>query len=220
MVEWSAALRHELGLQVGDQAAGCKTESASDRKSMKLKNYVWPVIGLAAVAFSAWLLYGELRYTSLEEVWAGLVAIKPHQWVLAALSAVVAYARAGRLRPHRAPASAPPRAVAFRDDLLVHDLCAFAQYRRLGAFGRGGALSRLCQPGPVRPGGRRPGRAVLADLRAGGDLPDRHRDGDPPQSSGALRRPAAAALVARAWRRLAPAGGGSMCSAVGCISSH
>jgi hypothetical protein len=65
-------LGHELDLRVGTQPV-CKTASETDRKSMKLpKTYIWPAIGLAAVAFSAWLLYGELRYTSLDDVWAGL----------------------------------------------------------------------------------------------------------------------------------------------------
>lgn len=59
---------------------------------MKLKNYIWPVIGFAAVAVSASLLYHELRYTSLDDVWQGLTAIRPYQWLLSALSAVVAYA--------------------------------------------------------------------------------------------------------------------------------
>jgi len=58
---------------------------------MKLKTYLWPVIGFAAVGFSGWLLYGELRYTSLDDVWDSLAAIRPHQWILSALSAVVAY---------------------------------------------------------------------------------------------------------------------------------
>lgn len=59
---------------------------------MKAKSYIWPLVGLAAVGFSAWLLYGELRYTSLDDVWEGLAAIAPHQWFLSALSAIVAYA--------------------------------------------------------------------------------------------------------------------------------
>jgi uncharacterized membrane protein YbhN (UPF0104 family) len=92
MVEWNAPLRNELSLPVGGRAWGCRSDSGAGRKSMKLKNYIWPVIGFAAVGFSAWLLYGELRYTSLDDVWAGLMAIKPHQWVLAGFSAIVAYA--------------------------------------------------------------------------------------------------------------------------------
>ncbi|MGH6862252.1 MAG: lysylphosphatidylglycerol synthase domain-containing protein [Phyllobacterium sp.] len=59
---------------------------------MKLKDYVWPVVGLAAVAISAWLLYRELRSISLDDVLDSLNAISAHRWVLAALASLVAYA--------------------------------------------------------------------------------------------------------------------------------
>lgn len=59
---------------------------------MKWKDYVWPAIGLLAVALSAWLLYDELRGMSLDDVGDGLSAIPLHQWVLAALGSCVAYA--------------------------------------------------------------------------------------------------------------------------------
>lgn len=59
---------------------------------MKWKDYVWPAIGLAAVAFSGWLLYGELRGISAEDVIAGFQAIPLHRWVLAGGGAIVAYA--------------------------------------------------------------------------------------------------------------------------------
>lgn len=58
---------------------------------MKLKDYVWPVVGLAAVGFSAWLLYHELRGLSLDEVTASFVRIPLHRWLLAAAAAVLAY---------------------------------------------------------------------------------------------------------------------------------
>ncbi|RWG07246.1 YbhN family protein [Mesorhizobium sp.] len=59
---------------------------------MNWTRYFWPVIGVAAVVFSLWLLIHELRGISLDDVWAGIVAIPPRAWVLAALSSVVAYA--------------------------------------------------------------------------------------------------------------------------------
>ncbi|PSJ58588.1 lysylphosphatidylglycerol synthase domain-containing protein [Pseudaminobacter soli (ex Li et al. 2025)] len=59
---------------------------------MKLKSYIWPVIGLSAVGFSVWLLYHELRGISLEDVGDGLTAIPIHRWVLAGMSSIVAYA--------------------------------------------------------------------------------------------------------------------------------
>ena len=59
---------------------------------MKLKDYVWPVVGLAAVGISAWLLYKELRSISLDDVIDSLSAISAHRWVLAAFASLVAYA--------------------------------------------------------------------------------------------------------------------------------
>ncbi len=50
------------------------------------------MVGLSAVAFSLWLLYGELRGISLGDVGEGLVAIPAHRWMLSALCALAAYA--------------------------------------------------------------------------------------------------------------------------------
>lgn len=59
---------------------------------MKLKDYVWPVVGLAAVGISAWLLYKELRSISLNDVIDSLSAISAHRWILAGLASLIAYA--------------------------------------------------------------------------------------------------------------------------------
>lgn len=59
---------------------------------MNWRRYLWPAIGIAAVIFSLLLLWHELRGISLDDVWAGIVAIPTRGWVLAALSSVVAYA--------------------------------------------------------------------------------------------------------------------------------
>lgn len=59
---------------------------------MQLKKYLWPVVGLLAVLFSAWLLYHELRGLSIGELWESLVAISPLHWVLCILSTLAAYA--------------------------------------------------------------------------------------------------------------------------------
>lgn len=59
---------------------------------MKAKDYIWPVVGVAAVAVSAWLLYRELRSISLEDVLESLQAIRMHHWVLAGACALLAYA--------------------------------------------------------------------------------------------------------------------------------
>ncbi len=58
---------------------------------MKATRYIWPAVGLATVAFSGWLLYNEFRGLSLDELGDSLGAIAWHQWVLAALSSIVAY---------------------------------------------------------------------------------------------------------------------------------
>lgn len=59
---------------------------------MRWKDWIWPVVGLAAVALSIWLLVDELRGISLSEVEAGFAAISWHQWLLSIVSAIVAYA--------------------------------------------------------------------------------------------------------------------------------
>ena len=59
---------------------------------MKKKlEYVWPVIGLAAVVFSFWLLYKELKGISANDVWASLGNISIGQWGLSILATFVAY---------------------------------------------------------------------------------------------------------------------------------
>jgi uncharacterized membrane protein YbhN (UPF0104 family) len=71
-----------------------KLETPAPTKPAKrwhLSHIVWPVIGLGAVAFSLWLLVGELRGLSLEEVGAAFEAISPTGWVLAILSTLLAY---------------------------------------------------------------------------------------------------------------------------------
>lgn len=58
---------------------------------MKWKDWIWPLIGLVAVAFSVWLLVDELRGISLHDLGDGLAAITLHQWLMAIVAAVVAY---------------------------------------------------------------------------------------------------------------------------------
>ena len=54
-------------------------------------NFLWPVIGLGAVALSLWLLFRELRGLSLAEVEGAFAAIPAGRWVLAVISTLVAY---------------------------------------------------------------------------------------------------------------------------------
>jgi hypothetical protein len=59
----------------------------------KILEYVWPLVGLAAVVGSFYLLYGEFRGESVgEEVWADLKAIPATHWAAAGLSTLLAYA--------------------------------------------------------------------------------------------------------------------------------
>ncbi|KXF76884.1 hypothetical protein ATN84_12805 [Paramesorhizobium deserti] len=58
---------------------------------MKLKDYIWPVVGMGAVAVSVWLLYKELRSISLDDVIHSLDAISLHHWMLAAAAAILSY---------------------------------------------------------------------------------------------------------------------------------
>ena len=57
-----------------------------------LREFLWPLIGLAAVVVSGTLLYRELRGVSLADVEASLAAISGHRFLLAAGSTLVAYA--------------------------------------------------------------------------------------------------------------------------------
>lgn len=58
---------------------------------MKAKKYIWPTIGFAAVIFSIWLLYHELRGLSLDELWDSLAAISAKRWGLAIAATLLAY---------------------------------------------------------------------------------------------------------------------------------
>src|SRR5690606_11857956 len=68
---------------------GRKTENP---RFMIIRRFFWPVVGMSAVAFSLWLLYGELRGISIDDVGDGLAAIPAHRWLFSALCAVAAYA--------------------------------------------------------------------------------------------------------------------------------
>lgn len=57
-----------------------------------MKRHLWPLMELAAVFFSAWLLYGELCTISLDDLWDSLTAIPLRNWGLAFLATVAAYA--------------------------------------------------------------------------------------------------------------------------------
>jgi glycosyltransferase 2 family protein len=58
---------------------------------MRVRDYVWPLIGVTAVIVSTWLLYHEIRNLSLEDIVDSLAAIPLHRWLLAAGATVAAY---------------------------------------------------------------------------------------------------------------------------------
>ena len=58
---------------------------------MRVRDYVWPLIGATAVIVSTWLLYHEIRNLSLDDIVDSLNAIPLHRWLLAASATIVAY---------------------------------------------------------------------------------------------------------------------------------
>lgn len=58
---------------------------------MKRSDWIWTVIGLAAVVFSCYLLYKEIRTISLDELQDSLHAIRLHNWLMAAGATLGAY---------------------------------------------------------------------------------------------------------------------------------
>lgn len=57
----------------------------------RLSRYFWPVVALAAVLFSGWLLYHQLSGISVDDVLQSLQAIPAHSWLLAGLATLLAY---------------------------------------------------------------------------------------------------------------------------------
>jgi uncharacterized membrane protein YbhN (UPF0104 family) len=71
------------------QSFHAKRESASTMK--RAMDVLWPVVGLGAAAFSAWLLFRELKDMSPAEIEGGLLAISSLHWLLAILATSLAY---------------------------------------------------------------------------------------------------------------------------------
>jgi uncharacterized membrane protein YbhN (UPF0104 family) len=57
-----------------------------------IRALVWPAVGLAAIAFSLYGLYHELRGLSLDDFLVSLQAVPLHGWVLSGWATLVAYA--------------------------------------------------------------------------------------------------------------------------------
>jgi uncharacterized membrane protein YbhN (UPF0104 family) len=106
-----------------DQNGSGKVSGLADGRLVSLaKRYFWPVVGLAAVMFSLWLLYHEVRGISFEDVYVGLAAIPPHRYALSALGAVIAYAAIAGY-DHIALVH-----IGRRVSLLFVSLCSFTTY--------------------------------------------------------------------------------------------
>lgn len=56
------------------------------------KDHIWPIVGIFAVIFSAWLLYGQLKNISYDELLASFEAVPLHNWTMAGLCTLVAFA--------------------------------------------------------------------------------------------------------------------------------
>ncbi|MFT0892403.1 lysylphosphatidylglycerol synthase domain-containing protein [Pseudochelatococcus sp. G4_1912] len=128
---------------------------------MKKKlEYVWPLIGLAAVVFSFWLLYKELKGISANEVWDSVTNISMHRWILCALSTLVAYGalawydRIALLHLGRKISWAVVSLVSFTTYALSHNIGAsvlsgaMVRFRAYGSMGLSlaeiGVLIALC----------------------------------------------------------------------------
>jgi uncharacterized membrane protein YbhN (UPF0104 family) len=64
----------------------------SEKGEGSLSRKIWPIVGLAAVALSVWLLYHELRGVSFEDLGDSFAAISVRNWALAGVATLVAYA--------------------------------------------------------------------------------------------------------------------------------
>jgi glycosyltransferase 2 family protein len=58
----------------------------------RVREAVWPIIGLGAVVVSSWLLFRDLRGLSLASLKSALFSISPARWLLAIGSTSLAYA--------------------------------------------------------------------------------------------------------------------------------
>lgn len=59
---------------------------------MKLKKYIWPLIGIIAMVVSIYILYHKLSAISFHDIVGRLEALSLHHWVLASFFSLLAYA--------------------------------------------------------------------------------------------------------------------------------
>ena len=66
-------------------------QNAVSKEEESLSKKIWPIIGLAAVALSIWLLYHELRGISYAELERSFSEISLRDWMLAGAATLAAY---------------------------------------------------------------------------------------------------------------------------------
>ena len=81
-----------VGFAHGAPARYSRSREKNENGASTLAKKIWPVVGLAAVAFSIWLLYHELRGISFSDLKESFAAISVRDWMLAAAATLVAYA--------------------------------------------------------------------------------------------------------------------------------
>ncbi|WP_297322927.1 YbhN family protein [uncultured Bartonella sp.] len=59
---------------------------------MKLKKYIWPLIGIIAMVVSIYILYNKLSAISFNDITGRLESLSLHHWVLACFFSLLAYA--------------------------------------------------------------------------------------------------------------------------------
>lgn len=58
---------------------------------MKYTKLIWPVVGISAALFSAWLLYSQVKKLSFDETMESLRSIPPQHWLLSLAATLAAY---------------------------------------------------------------------------------------------------------------------------------
>ena len=167
----------------------------------RVQDVAWPVIGLAAVAVSSWLLFKELRGLSLASLRNAFASISLVRWLAAIVSTSLAYT-----------------ALAWYDQIALRHLgrrlswrfvglvsfTAYAIAHNIGASVLSGAVIRYraySTKGLSVGEDRRPGRFLLVHLRPRGGDARRPPAARPPRAG---RAPPRRAAVARRGGRARP----------------
>ncbi len=56
------------------------------------KDHIWPLVGVAAMVLSVWLLMNQLRHISMDDMMHSLQAVPHHNWLMAMGCTIVAFA--------------------------------------------------------------------------------------------------------------------------------